>query len=179
MLWGPHNSFCKQMGIYQLDHRDFSGLFNLIIGFRFKQTISFKTVEWTFYYNPGALGQTFFLESNFNWKTETLNAKNVPFLTCASVFYVPFFHPDSFIAFSPNLFSSEPSHLSVLYRSTLSGQNRAHIFHISIQEFQHLITALHPCQEQPFQTLFYFRPWKYLILLLIRHSSCRWCLVLL
>lgn len=47
MLWGPHNRFCKQMGVYQLDHRVFSGIFNQIIGFRFKQAIT--AVVWTFF----------------------------------------------------------------------------------------------------------------------------------
>lgn len=53
MLGGPHNSFCKQMGIYQLDHRLPSGLCNPIIGFRFKQVI--KTAARA---SAGALDQS-------------------------------------------------------------------------------------------------------------------------
>lgn len=77
MLGGPHNSFCKQMGIYQVDHRLLSGLFNLIIGFRFKQVIktalrAFFQQSWSFWSERSGRSQNFLL------KGDRMNAKNVP-----------------------------------------------------------------------------------------------------
>lgn len=73
MLGGPHNSFCKQMGIYQLDHRLLSGLFNLIIGFRFKTAArAFFQQSWSFWSERSGWSQNFLL------KGDRMNAKNVP-----------------------------------------------------------------------------------------------------
>lgn len=74
LLGGPHNSFCKQMGIYQLDHRLLSGLFNPIIGFRFKQVI--KTAARAFF--RSSWSERSGRSQNFSLKGDRMNAKNVP-----------------------------------------------------------------------------------------------------
>lgn len=99
-----------------------------------------------------------------------MNAKNFPFLACASVFYVPFFPSRCIYCFFTQslLIKVLPSKLSVVYQAT-SGQNGADIFHIWASSVPGMT----------FSDILFFAPGKYLILLLIRHTSCRWCLVLL
>lgn len=77
---------------------------------------------------------------------QILNSKKAPCLTRASVFQAPFFHPDLFIAPSPNLFSSKSSHLSVL-------RQRTHFPHFN-PGVPALDKALYLCQD----IIFLFAP---------------------
>lgn len=77
MLGGPHNSFCKQMGIYQVDNRLRSGLFNPIIGFRFKQVI--KTAARAFFQQTrSSRSECSGQGQNLLLKGDCMNARNVP-----------------------------------------------------------------------------------------------------